>query len=102
MKDALRSAGCYFERQGKGDQEIWYSPHTGKRFPVDNKDLVAAYRERNHETGRADPSLQVDVSDRVDLAVTAATYTGSGAAFIRSMLKRLLTLRSGTAAISLR
>jgi hypothetical protein len=28
--------------------------------------------------------------------------TGSGAAFIRSMLKRLLTLRSGTAAISLR
>ena len=28
--------------------------------------------------------------------------TGKGAAFIRSMLNRLLTLRSGTAAISLR
>ena len=30
------------------------------------------------------------------------SQTGSGASFIRSMLKRLLTLRSGTAAISLR
>lgn len=29
-------------------------------------------------------------------------HTGSGAAFNRSMLNRLLTLRSGTAAISLR
>jgi predicted RNA binding protein YcfA (HicA-like mRNA interferase family) len=39
VKDALRSAGCYFERQGKGDHEIWFSPHSGKRFPVDNKIL---------------------------------------------------------------
>jgi len=30
-------AGCTFERQGKGDHEIWYSPISGKRFPVDSK-----------------------------------------------------------------
>jgi hypothetical protein len=33
----LREAGCWCDRQGKGDHEIWYSPHTGRRFPVDNK-----------------------------------------------------------------
>ncbi|MBX6427226.1 MAG: type II toxin-antitoxin system HicA family toxin [Variibacter sp.] len=31
----LREAGCYFVRQGRGDHEIWASPITGKRFPVD-------------------------------------------------------------------
>ena len=29
-------AGCTFERQGKGDHEIWFSPITGIRFVVDN------------------------------------------------------------------
>ncbi|MDJ0553188.1 MAG: type II toxin-antitoxin system HicA family toxin [Microcoleaceae cyanobacterium MO_207.B10] len=29
-------ADCYFERQGKGDHEIWYSPITEHRFVVDN------------------------------------------------------------------
>jgi hypothetical protein len=24
-------------RPGKGDHEIWFSPHTGIRFPVDSK-----------------------------------------------------------------
>ena len=33
--DALRAAGCSFKRQGKGDHEIWYSPRTGRTFPVD-------------------------------------------------------------------
>ena len=33
----LRAAGCRFERPGKGDHDIWYSPHTGTRFPVDHK-----------------------------------------------------------------
>ncbi|MCX8086858.1 MAG: type II toxin-antitoxin system HicA family toxin [Rhodocyclaceae bacterium] len=37
MKRLLTAAGCRFERQGKGDHEIWYSPHTGLRFPVDSK-----------------------------------------------------------------
>jgi HicA toxin of bacterial toxin-antitoxin, len=33
----LRAAGCRFERPGKGDHDIWYSPITNLRFPVDNK-----------------------------------------------------------------
>ncbi len=35
LKKLLSDAGCYFERQGKGDHEIWYSPITQKRFVVD-------------------------------------------------------------------
>ena len=31
----LRDAGCCFERQGKGDHEIWFSPITALRFVVD-------------------------------------------------------------------
>ncbi len=37
LKKILIDAGCYFERQGKGDHEIWYSPLTKKRFVVDQK-----------------------------------------------------------------
>lgn len=37
LKRLLRDAGCRFERQGKGDHEIWSSPITGLRFPVDGK-----------------------------------------------------------------
>jgi len=33
----LREAGCRFERQGKGDHGIWFSPLTHVRFPVDSK-----------------------------------------------------------------
>ena len=36
LKNYLRKAGCSFERQGKGDHEIWYSPITNIRFVVDN------------------------------------------------------------------
>jgi predicted RNA binding protein YcfA (HicA-like mRNA interferase family) len=36
VKDLLIEAGCWFVRQGKGDHEIWESPHSGKRFPVDS------------------------------------------------------------------
>ncbi|MBW2616293.1 MAG: type II toxin-antitoxin system HicA family toxin [Deltaproteobacteria bacterium] len=36
LKQFLRDAGCSFERQGKGDHEIWFSPITGIRFVVDN------------------------------------------------------------------
>ena len=28
LKQILREAGCYFERPGKGDHEIWFSPVT--------------------------------------------------------------------------
>jgi len=33
----LQQAGCRFERAGKGDHDIWYSPITNMRFPVDGK-----------------------------------------------------------------
>ena len=39
VKDFLRQFGCSFFRQGKGDHEIWYSPITNRRFPVDQKIL---------------------------------------------------------------
>jgi len=35
LKQFLREAGCDFERQGRRDHEIWYSPITGIRFVVD-------------------------------------------------------------------
>jgi HicA toxin of bacterial toxin-antitoxin, len=37
LRRLLRKAGCYLERRGKGDHEIWYSPITDRRVPVDNK-----------------------------------------------------------------
>ncbi len=37
LKRILKSAGCYFVRQGKGDHEIWYSPITNVYFVVDQK-----------------------------------------------------------------
>ena len=36
VKEILRASGCYFERPGRGDHEIWFSPITGRRFPVDH------------------------------------------------------------------
>ena len=36
LKQYLREADIQFERQGKGDHEIWYSPITNIRFVVDN------------------------------------------------------------------
>ena len=36
LKKYLREAGCTFERQGKGDHEIWHSPVTAISFVVDN------------------------------------------------------------------
>lgn len=35
LKKILTEKGCYFERQGKGDHEIWYSPISQNRFVVD-------------------------------------------------------------------
>ena len=39
IKRLLKQRGCSFERQGRGDHEIWYSPITKRRFPVDSKIL---------------------------------------------------------------
>ena len=36
LKKFLLSNGCRFERQGKGDHEIWFSPLTQRRFAVDS------------------------------------------------------------------
>jgi hypothetical protein len=36
VKTILRSNGCVFVRQGKGDHEIWQSALSGLRFMVDN------------------------------------------------------------------
>lgn len=33
----LRQNGCRFERHGKGDHDIWYSPVSGMYFPIDSK-----------------------------------------------------------------
>ena len=39
VKEILHAHGCYFDRPGRGDHEIWYSPITKRRFPVDGKIL---------------------------------------------------------------
>lgn len=39
LKEILRNQGCRFERSGRGDHEIWFSPITQRRFPVDSKIL---------------------------------------------------------------
>jgi hypothetical protein len=36
VKKLLRDQGCYPVRTGKGDHEIWHSPITGQKFPVDS------------------------------------------------------------------
>jgi hypothetical protein len=37
VKKLLLSHGCRFERSGKGDHEIWFSPITERRFVVDGE-----------------------------------------------------------------
>ncbi|GHS85791.1 addiction module toxin, HicA family protein [Synergistales bacterium] len=37
VRDILRQNGCYFERHGKGDHDIWYSPITNCHVTVDGK-----------------------------------------------------------------
>ncbi|MDP2832725.1 MAG: type II toxin-antitoxin system HicA family toxin [Pseudomonadota bacterium] len=39
LKKLLQEAGCRFERHGKGDHDIWFSPITQVRFVVDGKIL---------------------------------------------------------------
>ena len=33
--ERLREAGYHYVRQGKGDHEIWFSPHSNHHFVVD-------------------------------------------------------------------
>ncbi|MGO8816256.1 MAG: type II toxin-antitoxin system HicA family toxin [Terriglobia bacterium] len=39
LKDVLRTHGCRYDRAGRGDHEIWYSPISQRYFPVDHKIL---------------------------------------------------------------
>ncbi len=32
----LKKAGCTFQRHGKGDHDVWYSPISDRRFVVDS------------------------------------------------------------------
>jgi hypothetical protein len=35
LKEILKSYGCRFDRPGKGDHEVWFSPINNRKFPVD-------------------------------------------------------------------
>ncbi len=37
LKKMLKNGDCDFVRQGRGDHEIWQSPHTNRRFSVPTK-----------------------------------------------------------------
>jgi hypothetical protein len=37
LKRVLRDNGCHFDRAGKGDHEIWFSPITNRHFVVDSQ-----------------------------------------------------------------
>ena len=37
VREELRKHGCYFERRGKGDHDIWFSPITNRHVTVDGK-----------------------------------------------------------------
>lgn len=37
LKKLLKEGGCCLDRQARGDHELWYSPQTDRKFPVDNK-----------------------------------------------------------------
>ena len=39
LMEILRAHGRTYERPGRGDHEIWYSPITERRSPVDHKIL---------------------------------------------------------------
>jgi len=51
LKKILTVAACRFERQGKGDHEIWYSPKSGKRFPVDGNIRSRHTAKRSAQAG---------------------------------------------------
>ncbi|MGH8601679.1 MAG: type II toxin-antitoxin system HicA family toxin [Gammaproteobacteria bacterium] len=37
VKRILQENGCRFDRYGKGDHELWFSPISNRRFTVDSK-----------------------------------------------------------------
>ncbi len=51
VRKLLRKAGCRFERQGRGDHEIRYSPITERRFMVDAR--IKSRHGANHTLKQA-------------------------------------------------
>ncbi len=39
VRQKLKDGGCNFDRRGKGDHDIWYSPVSGRHVTVDHKIL---------------------------------------------------------------
>ena len=37
VRKVLKEHGGWFQRRGKGDHDIWYSPLSSMSFPVDGK-----------------------------------------------------------------
>ncbi|MDR1452812.1 MAG: type II toxin-antitoxin system HicA family toxin [Candidatus Margulisbacteria bacterium] len=37
VRAKLKENGCSFQRRGKGDHDIWYSPISNHYFPVDSR-----------------------------------------------------------------
>jgi hypothetical protein len=37
VRKKLTENSCAFQRHGKGDHDVWYSPLSGQNFPVDGK-----------------------------------------------------------------
>jgi predicted RNA binding protein YcfA (HicA-like mRNA interferase family) len=35
VREILMANGCWFHRRGRGDHDIWKSPHTNRPFTVD-------------------------------------------------------------------
>ncbi|MDR3318217.1 MAG: type II toxin-antitoxin system HicA family toxin [Clostridiales bacterium] len=52
LKKILRSAGCYKESEGTS-HERWYSPITGKRFPVGRHDAEDVHSGTFHSIQKA-------------------------------------------------
>jgi len=50
VREALRRAGCRFDRYGKGDHEIWPKLATADRRR--QSDQVAPYRQRDPKASR--------------------------------------------------
>jgi hypothetical protein len=46
VKAILKSQGCFFERQGKGDHEIWFSPSQRKTLPCRLEYKIAPHGKR--------------------------------------------------------
>jgi hypothetical protein len=64
LKDILRENGCFFVRQGRGDHEIWESPVSGKRFPVDSN--IKSRHTANAVAEAGGPAKDVLTSESVD------------------------------------